>query len=86
MHIKFRQNWSKFGCVIARFSKMPRHGISIFAIFNHLRVIFKWGNMFLLLSFFLPYVHLRLTVLSKGEHVLVVLTWQGPSKAAVDIL
>ena len=24
--------------------------------------------------------------LSKGEHVLVVLTWQGPSKAAADIL
>ena len=63
MHLKFHQNRSKFGCIIARFSKMPRHGISIFAIFNHLRVIFEWGNMLFSLSFFLPYLHLRLTVL-----------------------
>ena len=61
-HVKFHQNRSKFGCIIARFSKMPRHGISIFAIFNHLRVIFEWGNMFFLLSFFSSYLHLRLTV------------------------
>ena len=62
MHVKFHQNRSKFGSVITRFSKMPHHGISIFANFHHLRVIFEWGIMFFLLSFFLPYVHLRLTV------------------------
>ena len=62
MYIKFCQNWSKFGSVITRFSKMPHHGISIFANFYRLRVIFEWGIMFFLLSFFLPYLHLRLTV------------------------
>ena len=62
MHVKFHQNRSKFGSVITRFSKMPHHGISIFANFYRLRVIFEWGIMFFLLSFFSPYLHLRLTV------------------------
>ena len=54
MHVKFRQNRSKFGSEITRFSKMPHHGISIFANFYRLRVIFEWGIMFFLLSFFYP--------------------------------
>ena len=62
MQVKIRQNRSKFGSVITRYSKMPHHGISIFANFYRLRVIFEWGIMFFLLSFFLPYLHLRLTV------------------------
>ena len=62
MHIKFRQNRTKFGSVRASFSKTGRHGISIFTNFNHLRIIFESGYMRWLLSFFLPYVHLRLTV------------------------
>ena len=65
MHDKFRQIRSKFGSVITRYSKMPHHGISIFANFYRLRVIFESGYMRLLLSFFLPYVHLRLTVLRR---------------------
>ena len=64
-HIKFRQNRTKFGSVRASFSKTGRHGISIFTNFNHLRIIFESGYMRLLLSFFLPYVHLRLTVVYK---------------------
>ena len=63
MHIKFRQNRTKFGSVRASFSKTGRHGISIFTNFNHLRIIFESGYMRWLLSFFLPYIHLRLTVL-----------------------
>ena len=62
MHIKFHQNRTKFGSVRASFSKTGCHGISIFTNFNHLRIIFESGYMRLLLSFFLPYVHLRLTV------------------------
>ena len=62
MHIKFRQNRTKFGSVRASFSKTGRHGISIFTNFNHLRIIFESGYMRWLLSFFLPQVHLRLTV------------------------
>ena len=62
MHIKFRQNRTKFGSVRASFSKTGRHGISIFTNFNHLRIIFESGYMRWLLSFFLPYAHLRLTV------------------------
>ena len=62
MHIKFRQNRTKFGSVRASFSKTGRHGISIFTNFNHLRIIFESGYMRWLLSFFLPYIHLRLTV------------------------
>ena len=63
MHIKFRQNRTKFGSVRASFSKTGRHGISIFTNFNHLRIIFESGYMRWLLSFFLPYAHLRLTVI-----------------------
>ena len=62
MHIKFHQNRTKFGSVRASFSKTGRHGISIFTNFNHLRIIFESGYMRWLLSFFLPYAHLRLTV------------------------
>ena len=65
MHIKFRQNRTKFGSVRALFSKTGRHGISIFTNFNHLRIIFESCYMRWLLSFFLPYVHLRLTVLRR---------------------
>ena len=65
MHIKFRQNRTKFGSVRASFSKTGRHGISIFTNFNHLRIIFESCYMRWLLSFFLPYVHLRLTVLRR---------------------
>ena len=100
MHVKFHQNRSKFGCIIARFSKMPRHGISIFAIFNHLRVIFELGNMLFSLSFFLPYLHLRLTVARDTEGVwendklcllfkpreLETLGWPKSAPSNVDVL
>ena len=72
MHIKFCQNRTKIGSVRASFSKTGCHGISNFANFYRLRVIFESGYMRLLLSFFLPYVHLRLTVYLRIQYFLIL--------------